>query len=129
MASNDVEASSSTYLRLKNERGHWHNEEYNAPIDGFNGDRHQAMTTLQKHLGVPGTSTVEIQRLMGSPTKVLEKPDLVLEHEFRRMNDNFEYPIGAHIWIYEWRGFHDYVYFLVSKDNKVIQSDWYYALE
>ncbi|CAF2524185.1 unnamed protein product [Rotaria sp. Silwood2] len=129
MSSTNLEISSSTYLRLKNERGHWHSQPHNPTIDNFNGERHQAMIELQKHLGQPNTSADEIQRLMGTPTKILDKPDLVLEHEFRRTNDNYTYPSDAKIWIYEWRGNHDYVYFVISKDNKVIQSDWYYAYE
>ncbi|CAF0916115.1 unnamed protein product [Rotaria sp. Silwood1] len=129
MSSKSLEASSSTYLRLKNERGHWNGQTHNPAIDNFDGERHQAMNELQKHLGQPNTSADEIQRLMGTPTKTLDKPDLVLDHEFRRMNDNYTYPSDAKIWIYEWRGNHDYVYFVISKDNKVIQSDWYFAYE
>ncbi|CAF1056234.1 unnamed protein product [Adineta steineri] len=125
--SKKFEASSSTYLRLKNERGHWHNQAHNPAIDNYDGERHQAMNELQKHLGQSGTSTDEIKCLMGEPTQILNEPDLVLQHEFNR--ENYTFPAGAKIWIYEWRGNHDYVYFVISKDNKVVQSDWYNALE
>jgi hypothetical protein len=129
MSSKNLEAASSTYLRLKNDRGHWHNQPHNPAIDNFDGERHQAMVKLQEQLGQTGTSGDEIQRLMGPPTKILNEPDLVLNHEFLRTNDNYQYPNDAKIWTYEWRGGHDYVYFVISKDNKVIQSDWYNALE
>lgn len=129
MTSKELETASSTYLQSKNLRGHWHNQEHNPAIDNFNGERHQAMNALQSHLGKPGTSADDIRRFMGEPTKILDKPDLVLEHEFRRTNDNYEFPYDAKIWIYEWRGYHDYVYFVVSKDRKVLQSDWYHAYE
>ncbi|CAF3433299.1 unnamed protein product [Rotaria socialis] len=129
MASKNLEAASATYLRLKNVHGHWHNQPHNPATDNFQGERHQAMIELQQNLGKAGTSGDEIQHLMGTPTKILNKPDLVLEHEFRRENENYTYPKDAKIWIYEWRGFHDYVYFVVSNDNKVLQSDWYSALE
>jgi hypothetical protein len=129
MSSQNLQAASSTYLRLKNERGHWYGEPSNPAIDNFNSERHLAMNELQKQLGVIGTSGDEIQRLMGPPTKVLDEPDMVLNHEFRRMNENYIYPSGTKIWIYEWRSGHDYVYFLIAKDNKVIQSDWYNAYE
>jgi len=129
MSSKNIEASSATYLSLKNESGHYQGQEFNAAIDGFDNKRHQAMVELQKHLGQVGTSGDEIQRLMSSPTKILNEPDLVLNHEFHRTNANYTYPTDAKIWIYEWRGNHDYVYFVISKDNKVIQSDWYMAYE
>ncbi|CAM2700561.1 unnamed protein product [Rotaria socialis] len=106
MASKNLEAASATYLRLKNVHGHWHNQPHNPATDNFQGERHQAMIELQQNLG-----------------------KAVLEHEFRRENENYTYPKDAKIWIYEWRGFHDYVYFVVSNDNKVLQSDWYSALE
>jgi hypothetical protein len=127
--SKNLEASSSTYLRLKNERGHWHNQPHNPAIDNFDSDRHKAMVELQKHLGQTGTTADEIQRLMGPPTKTLDRPDLVLEHEFKLTNDNYKYPNDTKIWIYEWRNTHDYVYFLISNDNKVVQSGWYNAYE
>jgi hypothetical protein len=66
---------------------------------------------------------------MGPPTKTLDQPDLVLNHEFKRTDDNYTYPNDAKIWIYEWRGNHDYVYFVLSNDNKVIRSGWYNAYE
>lgn len=129
MSSNNIEAASSTYLRLKDERGHWNSQAHNPAIDNFEGERHQSMIELQKHLGQSGTSGDEIQRLMGAPSKTLDQPDLVLNHEFKRTNDNYTFPKDAKIWIYEWRGGHDYVYFVVSNDNKVVQSDWYHAYE
>lgn len=129
MSSKNLEASSTTYLQLKDQRGHWHNQESNAAIDNFEGERHKAMKVLQEHLGQIGTSTDEIQRLMGPPTSTLDQPDLVLNHEFKRTQDDYEYPTGAKIWIYEWRGNHDYVYFVISNDNKVVRSDWYHAYE
>jgi len=129
MSSKNLEASSSTYLRLKEERGHWHNQPHNPAIDNYNGERHQAMLELQEQLGQTGTSANEIQRLMGPPTQTLNQPDLVLNHEFQRTNNDYKYPTDAKIWIYEWRGNHDYVYFVISNDNKVLQSGWYNAFE
>ncbi|CAF1225397.1 unnamed protein product [Adineta ricciae] len=129
MTSKQLEAASSTYLRLKNERGHWHGQDHNPAIDNFEGERHLAMIELQKALGQSGTSADDIKRLMGEPTKILDQPNDVLLHELKRHNENYRYPQDTKIWVYEWRGNHDFVYFLVSKDNKVIESDWYQALE
>ena len=128
-SSKNFEAASSTYLRLKDERGHWNNQAHNPAIDNFDGERHQSMVELQKHLGQIGTSADEIQRLMGPASKTLDQPDLVLNHEFKRTDESYTFPKDAKIWIYEWRGNHDYVYFVLSNDNKVIRSDWYHAYE
>ena len=68
------------FLQLKEQQGHWHNQPHNPAIDNFNGERHQAMIQLQEHLGQVGTSTDEIEHLMGSPTKILDKPDDMLSY-------------------------------------------------
>ena len=93
------------------------------------GTCHRSMMELQEHLGRAGTTTEAIEHLMGPPTKVLSQPDEVLSYELKRNNEKYEYPQNAKIWIYQWRGNHDYVYFIISNENKVIQSAWYYAFE
>ena len=128
-ANSNLKSASETYLRLKSQRGHWYSQERNAAIDDNQGERHQAMVALQEHLGQTGTAAEEIQRLMGSPTKTLAKPDLVLQHEMNLKDDNYTFPKDATIWIYEWRHEHDYVYFFISAEQKVIHSAWYHAYE
>ncbi|UJR15957.1 hypothetical protein I4U23_002877 [Adineta vaga] len=129
MVSRDMAVASSNYLRSKHHRGHWHNEAHYPAIDDHHGERHRAMLELQEHLGQPGTKTDEIKHFMGTPTKILDQPDETLAHELKRNNEHFIYPQHAKIWIYEWRNNHDYVYYIISNDNKVLQSAWYYAFE
>ncbi|CAF1137891.1 unnamed protein product [Rotaria sordida] len=121
--------ASSEYIRSKHHRGHWYNKEHRPSIDDYGGNRHKAMIELQEHLGRPGTMANEIEHLMGPPTQILDQPDATLLAALKRNNENYKYPDDAKIWIYEWRGNHDYVYFLISKDKKVIQSAWYYSFE
>jgi hypothetical protein len=109
--------------------GHSQNQDRRLSVDSHYRERHQAMIELQEHLGKGGTTTDEIEYLMGSPTRILDEPDEALLREFKRNNENYEYPQDAKIWIYEWRSNHDYVYFLISKDKKVIQSSWCYGFK
>ena len=129
MSSKTLQPASETYLRLKSARGHWHNQERNPAIDDFDGERHRAMIELQELLGQVGTPADEIQRFMGPPTKTLDKPDLPIAHTLQHAHKEFNYPEDAKIWIYEWRNYHDFVYFIVSKDQQVIHSGWYNAFE
>ena len=129
MISPSINIASSNYLRLKDRRGHYHDQSRRPSIDDHQGDRHRAMIDLQEHLGQAGTTTAEIERLMGEPTKVLDQPDETLFSELKRNNNQYQYPLDAKIWIYEWRGNHDYVYFVISNEKKVIQSAWYYSFE
>ena len=129
MLSKSLAVASNNYLRLKDHLGHFHNQERRPSIDDHHGDRHHAMIDLQEHLGQSRTTTHEIEHLMGTPTKVLDHPDEILLAELKRNHADYQYPPDAKIWIYEWRGNHDYVYFIISKDKKVIQSAWYYSFE
>lgn len=129
MATKNLAIASSIYLNLKPHRGHWHNEKRNSLIDDHNGDRHRAMIELQAHLGQIGTSATEIEHLMGEPTKILSEPDEILLNELKRHDENYVFPKDAKVWIYEWRHYHDFVYFFISKDQKVIHSSWYYTYE
>ncbi|CAF1662735.1 unnamed protein product [Adineta ricciae] len=129
MVSRNIAVASADYLRLKERRGHWHNEPRRPSIDEQHRERHLAMLQLQEHLGQPGTTTHEIEHLMGTPTKILDQPDETLAHELKRNHEQYVFPRDAKIWIYEWRNNHDYIYYIISKDNKVIQSAWYYSFE
>ena len=125
----NLQAASDKYVQLKNERGHWHNQKRIPAIDDYDGERHQAMKELQAYLGQIGTSADQIEQFMGKPTQIVSQPDMVLQHEFKNAQDPFVYPSNAQIWIYEWRGNHDYVYFVLSKEMKVVRSAWYSAME
>jgi hypothetical protein len=35
---------------------------------------------------------------------------------------------GEEIWIYHWRGWHDWLYFIIE-NKKVKRADWWYAYE
>lgn len=129
MFSKGLLTASDEYIRLKHHRGHWHNHEYHPAIDNHGGERHQAMIELQSHLGKVGTPVGDIEHLMGRPTKIFYEPDETILTELKRHHENYKFPEDAAVWVYEWRGNHDYVYFVISKDNKVIQSAWYYAYE
>lgn len=146
MFSKSLAAASNNYLHLKAQLGERrpsliehpperrpslveHQPERRPSLVTPHGTCHRSMIELQENLGQPGTTTQEIEQLMGSPTKVLDHPDEMLLYELKRNNETYEYPLNAKIWIYQWRGNRDYVYFIVSQENKVIQSAWCYAFE
>lgn len=128
-------AASNNHLHLKTQLGERHPSLIEHPPERRpslvtpNRKCHREMFELQEHLGRAGTITKEIEQLMGLPTKVLDQPDEMLLYELKRNNETYEYPTNAKIWIYQWRDNRDYVYFIISRENKVIQSAWYYALE
>jgi hypothetical protein len=78
---------------------------FDADLDSFDGELHSVMIELGKRLGAAGTKTGFLTGIMGEPDE--RKPER---------------------WAYQWRGWHDYLYFEISGDH-VVKSDWYMAME
>jgi hypothetical protein len=79
--------------------------ELDRSVDGFGGELHEVMTDLGKRLGVAGTAAARVLAIMGEPD----------ERKAER-------------WAYQWRGWHDYLYFEIAND-RVVRADWYMAGE
>jgi hypothetical protein len=78
---------------------------FDAVVDGYGGELHQVMTELGQRLGVAGTTSARVRAIMGEPDE--RKPER---------------------WAYQWRGWHDYLYFELAHD-RVVRADWYMAGE
>jgi hypothetical protein len=77
---------------------------FDADLDSFDGEMHRVMAELGVRLGA-GTRTGFVTGIMGEPDE--RKPER---------------------WAYQWRGWHDYLFFEISGD-RVVKSDWYMAFE
>jgi hypothetical protein len=84
----------------------------------WNSDMHQIMSALKEILGKEGTSIKKITHYMGKPdgNERTIQPGLVKTKK------------GEKILVYQWRGYHDFVYFVYSQ-NTVKFSGWYNAWE
>jgi hypothetical protein len=71
----------------------------------YGGELHQVMNELGDRLGVAGTPAARVRKVMGEPDE--RKPGR---------------------WAYQWRGWHDYLYFELA-DDRVVRADWYMAGE
>lgn len=85
-------------------------------IRKWNSDMHWITAELGKRLGKPGTTRTEIIKWMGIP-------DYEGNHiEVLKIADH------TTIMVYHWRGWHDWLYFILE-DDRVQYFDWWMAYE
>ncbi len=116
------------FQRLCKIKGHFSGGDWNDDVDKWMGKKHQLMLFLQDLLVVNKAPKKEVIRIMGNPNQNLEKTDL----KTPVFSDKLLQKIRAKSWdeiiIYNWRGHHDFLYFVFT-DNVIIDSDWWFARE
>jgi hypothetical protein len=108
------------FHRLRQIKGHFQGgPEWIPDVDSWGGKKHQAMNRLQKALG-PGTPEADVLKLLEAPDETAKPGSLKWAFVRPRQGDS--------MLIYQWRGGHDFLYFLIEKKT-VIQADWWMAGE
>lgn len=90
--------------------------ENNSCNDVWGSDFHLIMQQLGRRLGKKGTHKEEVTRWMDSPDYQSDSIDAI------KLNADEE------IMVYHWRGWHDWLYFII-KDDMVKNYDWWFAYE
>ncbi|KAF9425003.1 hypothetical protein BGZ94_007930 [Podila epigama] len=122
----DLAALGQQFQELRKIQGHWEGGEFNAAVDGFNGEKHQVMQKLQEALGENGVASAEVLSTMGPSDEI---PAEILK-QLKRTAPQITPPTNFVYLLYKWRGYHDYVWFRINqKTNKVHSSAWYFAYE
>ncbi|KAJ3103860.1 hypothetical protein HDU97_009779 [Phlyctochytrium planicorne] len=127
----EVVALGQQFQQLRTVKGHFEGGEFDKDVDGFNGAKHKAMLALEKGLGVQGTPASAVIEVMGKPDRVAPRDQETLHG---MPGPSVPAPVvssgadDAVYLIYNWRGSHDYLRFLVSNDA-VVTASWYQALE
>lgn len=110
----DEASLAKEWAELRDVRGHFQGGTWNEDADSWKGRKFKVMTELGELLGKPGTTQAHLLEVMGDPDHT--NTSLV------------EAPPGSQTFIYEWRGMHDFLYFVCS-GGKVIKSGWWMAFE
>ncbi|KAG0001122.1 hypothetical protein BGZ79_005061 [Entomortierella chlamydospora] len=122
----EVVALGETFQELRQIKGHFDGGEYNADVDGFNGEKHQVMLKLADAFGKPGVLSADITSVMGPSDEI---PAEILA-ELKRSAPQVTPPTNFQYILYKWRGYHDYLWFRINMRTKKTQmSAWYAALE
>jgi hypothetical protein len=122
-AAQSLEELSAEYRRLRSVRsvqGH-----FNQEVDGWGGRKHTVMGALLARLGTPGTARAKVVVSMGEPDQIAQPETDLWSYA---VEGSRSVPEGSELLVYEWRGLHDFLYFLVS-DDKVVRAGWWMAGE
>ncbi|KAG0213133.1 hypothetical protein BGX28_004959 [Mortierella sp. GBA30] len=124
--SNDLQVLGQDFQALREVRGHWDGETFNADVDAPNGKKFQVMQKLYETLGKPGTLAKDVEAIMGQSDSI---PAAVLK-ELKRTEPQITPPTNFKYVLYKWRGYHDYLWFRVNLRTKTVsKSEWYFAYE
>ncbi|KAF9102969.1 hypothetical protein BGX27_010794 [Mortierella sp. AM989] len=122
----EVVTLGKTFQELRKIKGHFDGGEYNADVDGFNGEKHQVMLKLADAFAETGILSKDITSVMGPSDEI---PADILS-QLKRTAPQITPPTNFKYILYKWRGYHDYLWFRVNqKTNKVQHSEWYFAYE
>lgn len=114
----DIGALAAEYRQLRAIQG-WFDggDEFIDKVDRWGGRKHELMQLLGRHLGDGTHPQAEVEDLLGAPDRVVGPGEPYWQpHQADRLL------------IYTWRGYHDYMYFIVQ-DGKVLGVDWWMAYE
>ena len=127
-----MEDKGKKYQELKQIKGQYTGSEYNEIVDSESGEKYKIMNELLQELGKVGTSVGKICTLMGPPDTLCPAlPDANYRPPLPLM-PGIVLPEGTNIqtekevyMIYTWRGYHDYIWFKLNKDeSEVVESGW-----
>ncbi|KAF9361034.1 hypothetical protein BGX26_006356 [Mortierella sp. AD094] len=122
----EVVALGKSFQELRKIKGHFDGGEYNADVDGINGEKHQVMLKLADAFGKPGALSADITSVMGPSDEI---PAEILA-DLKRSAPRVTPPTNYEYILYKWRGYHDYLWFRINMRTKTAQkSAWYAALE
>ncbi|KAF9403864.1 hypothetical protein BGZ94_004487 [Podila epigama] len=121
----DIQILGQEYQVLRTVKGHWDGGEFSEEVDAFNGKKHQVMQQLAAEFAKPGVLESKIVKTMGRPDSI---PTRVLK-ELKKSEPEVTINMYKYI-VFKWRGYHDFLWFRIDdRTHKVVQGEWYYALE
>jgi hypothetical protein len=91
-------------------------------LDGWNGERHRILGELGARLGDGHHRTETVRHLMGPPNHIARRGSSLWLTAQPQGNGTTE------VWIYEWRGLHDFLYF-ECRGTLVLRADFWFAGE
>ncbi|KAJ3305835.1 hypothetical protein HDV03_000944 [Kappamyces sp. JEL0829] len=129
-----MEALGQELLPLRAAKGHWDGAESNPDTDQFNGKKHLLLKEAGNRFGA-GASVQSLLQVLGKPDETeLEGGGVSLMPGIAMPGSKGPAEASSQdtrvVFKYFWRGRHDYLWFLIdTKQEKVVTSSWYHALE
>lgn len=117
------------YLALRPVLGQFNGGEWNDDVDRWMGRKHAAMLELGTALSGGNISCPQLTELLQQPDHTVQGGDDPL-YELIQTLPAYEtsQEEAAQFLVYEWRGVHDFLFF-VCENGRITGSDWWYAGE
>ena len=115
------------FRRLRQIKGHFKGGTWDKEVDSAQGAKGHLMGELGQALGKGDSTEERVLELMGPPDDVV-KPGSLTWHMIRSVHSG-QTRLGTHALLYEWRGRHDFLFFMCDDRGRVMHSDWWAALE
>ena len=116
------------YLALRAVPGQFTGGEWNDEVDRWMGRKHATMLELGTRLGADNFSCSQLTDLLQQPDHTVQGGDSL--HDLIQTLPAYEPPQNeaARYLVYEWRGTHDFLFF-VCENGRIAAADWWYAGE
>ncbi len=124
----ETKALAADFIALRSEMGQFNGGSWNEAVDQWQGRKHTTMMALGDRLGNGRFSCSQLTDLLHPPDHTVQGGDPLYEliqttPIFEAIQDE-----TAQFLVYEWRGTHDFLFF-VCEDGRITAADWWYAGE
>ena len=124
------------YLKLRPIKGQFNGGSWHDAVDPWMGEKHRHMLALQQHIDNSDSHQEGLLSLLGEPDQTVTGGDPLFEQLANGLTDEtarlepVETAVSSQdeLLIYEWRGTHDFLYF-VNREGTIIHSGWWHAGE
>jgi len=124
----EIEELIETYLTLRPVLGQFNGGTWNEAVDSWVGRKHTAMLELAAALSGRDFSCTQLTQLLQQPDHTVQGGDPL--HDLIQTLPAYDTgpEEDTNFLVYEWRGTHDFLFF-VCEDGRITGSDWWYAGE
>ncbi|MBA3767475.1 MAG: hypothetical protein H0W99_10890 [Acidobacteria bacterium] len=123
----------SEYQELRNKRRQLRPGSYDKDVSGFGGRLHEVLSSLGAELGHPPYTKKIVVGCVGEPDAIRSNKQMsnyleIYNRESRQAGRKVEEKRNREYLIYFWRGWHDFIFFIVE-EGVIVDHDWWFAYE
>ncbi|MDX6694519.1 MAG: hypothetical protein QOF02_2122 [Blastocatellia bacterium] len=121
------------YQELRERRSRLAAGGFDEDLNAYDGKLHRVLVALGERFGRPSNTKQNIQACLGQPDAIRSEDRMsrflgIYQNERRKAGKNPLAKRDREYFIYFWRGWHDFIFF-ISEDNRIIDSGWWFAYE
>jgi hypothetical protein len=121
------------YRELRERRRHLPDGAYDKDLRDHGGKLHRVLQSLGRELGHPPYTKKTIVACLGEPDAIRNQETMaaylgIYDRERRKTGQEPEAKGNRHYLVYEWRGGHDFMFF-ISDGGLIVDHGWWFAYE